>query len=112
MRITRFDAADPAKFVAAAEVAISRDHAGLVYYGITVEIDEARHGIVASMKNHDYSRDDLVGILAMHWQMLAEDGHIGNGTPLPDWHANLITLTGDPLQDHLQVAYAAGTQKH
>lgn len=110
--MNRYDAADPTKFAAAAEVSITKDNLGKVYYGISVQIGGDSHGIVASVGSRHYSKDDLAGLLAMHWQALVDEGHIGHAPPPIGWRDKLITLTGDPLQDHLQVAYAAANQGH
>ena len=110
--MNRYAAADPVKFAAATEVTITKDHDGKVWYAMAVDIDGNMHGVVASTGALSYSKDDLNALVAMHWQALADDGHIGRGQVDKDWHDKLVTLTGDPLQDHLQVAYAAANQSH
>jgi hypothetical protein len=106
MDMNRYDAADIGKFAAGTEVSIARDHSGAVHYGLAALIDDRWHGVRCSVGSKDYSNDDLLGMVTAWWQMLAEEGFVGSGRMAGDPERGMITLTGNPFQDHLQLAYA------
>lgn len=108
--MNRYEAADPRTFLAGVECSIAKDHQGIVHYALVVHIDNYRHGIVAQVGSKEFSRDDMIGLTSMFWQELCKEGHIGHGVPMVGWDQSLVTLTGDPLMDAAQVAYAAAAE--
>lgn len=102
--ISRYDAADIGKFVAACEYGYAFDPQGDIQYAVTIRIDNQLHGgafVVPGEKT--YSQDRIAEGISRLYQELVADGLIGHN-PLTERAA--VTLTGNPLGDLIQVGAA------
>lgn len=110
--LDRYTAARIERFTDECEIAFAFGPTdGFIYYSVVVDIilpggQVAKEAGVSCFETKLYSQDEVTRAIVALWEALVREGKIGDtGNPAQPLKGG-ITLTGNPLDDMLQVADA------
>lgn len=112
MALDRYQAADIRRFTDATTHAFAfGPQDGYIYYSVEADIilptgQVSKEAAVFCFHTKQYSQSEVAQGITMLWQALVQEGKIGDTRNPAKPLANPVTLTGNPLNDTLQVADA------